>query len=175
MLRAIIQPVRRILFTGIAHDVAMTCFWSSGVGLWCFIMVACRGSLASTKQVCSLIALVIVRVFAKCAHAKHTLDERPGCSQGSSAAPATISEATLAKDIMTWPQGTAAGPSGWTYEHIKAGTSCSEYTSAAVLRFVQDVVQGDLPHLSYPPRCPYAPPFKALWWRPPNRHRASLV
>jgi hypothetical protein len=40
-----------------------------------------------------------------------------------------------------------AGPSGWTYEHIKAATTSSEEARTVVLRFVQASVRGDLPYL----------------------------
>jgi hypothetical protein len=40
-----------------------------------------------------------------------------------------------------------AGPSGWTYEHIKAATTSSEDVRAVVLRFVQALVHGHLPYL----------------------------
>jgi hypothetical protein len=46
------------------------------------------------------------------------------------------------------PHGSAAGLSGWTYEHIKAATASSEDAKAMVLRLIQAVVRGDLPHLS---------------------------
>jgi hypothetical protein len=53
----------------------------------------------------------------------------------------------LAKALKSLPHGSPAGPSGWTYEHIKAATSTCEDARAAVLCLMQAVVRGDLPHL----------------------------
>jgi hypothetical protein len=61
--------------------------------------------------------------------------------------PAAVTEQILAKVLKSLPHGSAAGPSGWTYEHIKAATSTREDAWAAVLRLLQAVVRGDLPHL----------------------------
>jgi hypothetical protein len=61
--------------------------------------------------------------------------------------PAAVTEQILAKVLKSLPHGSAAGPSGWTYEHIKAATSTSEDARAAVLHLMQAVVRDDLPHL----------------------------
>jgi hypothetical protein len=61
--------------------------------------------------------------------------------------PAAVTAQILAKVLKSVPQGSAGGPSGWTYEHIKAATSSSSNARAAVLRFMQAMVRGDLPHL----------------------------
>jgi hypothetical protein len=61
--------------------------------------------------------------------------------------PAAVTGEILSKVLTSLPHGSAAGPSGWAYEHIKAATSSSEDARAAVLRFVQTADRGDLPHL----------------------------
>jgi hypothetical protein len=61
--------------------------------------------------------------------------------------PAAITQEILADVLQALPQGSAAGSSGWTYEHIKAATTCSEGARAVVLHFVQALVLGDLPRL----------------------------
>jgi hypothetical protein len=62
--------------------------------------------------------------------------------------PAAITQEILADVLKALPRGSAAGPSGWTYEHSKAATTSSEEARVAVLRFVQALVRGDLPYLS---------------------------
>jgi hypothetical protein len=52
----------------------------------------------------------------------------------SEAPPAAGTDQILAKVLKSLPPGSAAGPSGWTYEHIKAATGTSEDAQAAVLR-----------------------------------------
>jgi hypothetical protein len=64
--------------------------------------------------------------------------------------PAAVTEHNLAKVLKSLPHGSTAGPSGWTYEYVKAATSTSDDTRAAVLRLMQAVVHGDLPHLPCP-------------------------
>jgi hypothetical protein len=61
--------------------------------------------------------------------------------------PATITEEILANVLKAVPNGSATGPSGWTNEHMKAATSGSEEARSVVLRFVQALVHGQLPHL----------------------------
>jgi hypothetical protein len=52
--------------------------------------------------------------------------EPPPTVPMSEVPPAAITKAILAKVLKAAPQGSAAGPSGWTYEHIKAATNSSE-------------------------------------------------
>jgi hypothetical protein len=47
--------------------------------------------------------------------------------------PAAITEEFLAKVLKALPQGSTARPSGWTYEHIKDATSCSEDAGASAV------------------------------------------
>jgi hypothetical protein len=59
--------------------------------------------------------------------------------------PVPITQEILTNVLRALPQGSAAGPSGWTYDHIKAATTSSEEARAVVLRFAQAVVRGDIP------------------------------
>jgi hypothetical protein len=45
------------------------------------------------------------------------------------------------------PRGSAAGPSGWTYEHVKAAVKASQEAEIAVLALMSAMVQGKLPHV----------------------------
>jgi hypothetical protein len=62
--------------------------------------------------------------------------------------PAAITQKILADVLKALPQGSAAGPSGWTYEHINAATTRSEDARAVVLRFVQALDRGDVASLA---------------------------
>jgi hypothetical protein len=73
--------------------------------------------------------------------------EQPPPVPTSDELPAAITQEILANVLKALPQWFAAGPSGWTYEHIKAATSSSEDARAVVLRFMQALVRGDLLHL----------------------------
>jgi hypothetical protein len=61
--------------------------------------------------------------------------------------PAAITQEILSNVLKALPQVSAAGPSGRTYEHIKAASTSSEEARAVVLCFVQAVVRGEFPHL----------------------------
>ncbi len=45
------------------------------------------------------------------------------------------------------PAGSAPGPSGWTYEHIRAAATSSPAAHDSVLRVVNLLVSGSLPHI----------------------------
>lgn len=52
------------------------------------------------------------------------------------------------KDVLRGlPKGSASGPSGWTYEHIKAATETDVYARVAALRLINAIISGKLPHL----------------------------
>jgi hypothetical protein len=90
--------------------------------------------LAPTEEVCAAL------------RALHP-QEQPPPVPTSGELPAAITQEILTDVLKALPQGSAAGPSGWTYEQIKAATTSSEEARAVVLRFVQALVRGDLPHL----------------------------
>jgi hypothetical protein len=69
-----------------------------------------------------------------------------------------ISKATLAKVLKAVPLGSAAGPSGWTYEHMKATSRSRKDSQAAVLGLVLAVAQADLPRLLDDRVIPFAQP-----------------
>jgi hypothetical protein len=58
-------------------------------------------------------------------HALHP-QEPPPPVPTSNELPAAITQEILTNVLRALPQGSAAGPSGWTYEHIKAATTSSE-------------------------------------------------
>jgi hypothetical protein len=62
--------------------------------------------------------------------------------------PAAITQEILADVLKALPRGSTAGPSGWTYEHIKAATTSNKDVRAVVLSFVQALFRGDLPCLT---------------------------
>ena len=45
------------------------------------------------------------------------------------------------------PKGAAAGPSGWTYEHVKAATHTPDSAISAALELINAILAGGLPHL----------------------------
>jgi hypothetical protein len=49
--------------------------------------------------------------------------------------------------LRTLPKGSAAGPSGWTYEHITAAVYADCNALSAALSLINVIVRGDLPHL----------------------------
>lgn len=53
----------------------------------------------------------------------------------------------LKKVLRVLPRGSAAGLSGWTYEHIKAATKTPDSAVHATLRLINAIVKGKLPHL----------------------------
>jgi hypothetical protein len=67
----------------------------------------------------------------------------------SEEAPAIVTEEILAKVLKGLPQGSAAGLSGWTYEHSKAATTSNEHTGVIVLQLVNSIVQGTLTHIPH--------------------------
>ena len=63
------------------------------------------------------------------------------------APPALITADILRNVLRRVPRNSAAGPSGWTYEHVRAAVNGSEAAFDSLLRFVQYAVGGKLPHL----------------------------
>jgi hypothetical protein len=58
-----------------------------------------------------------------------------------------ITDEIPGKVLKALPQGSKPGPSGWTYEEIKAANASCEDARGAVLRILRAIVQRDLPHL----------------------------
>jgi hypothetical protein len=65
----------------------------------------------------------------------------------TTAMPASVSQDMLVGVLGELPKGSAPGPSGWTYEHIKAATSGTNSALGALLALVNAIVGGKLPHL----------------------------
>ena len=51
----------------------------------------------------------------------------------------------LSDVLQALPKGSAPGPSGWTYEHIKAATQAGN--CCALLGVINVMIRGDLPHV----------------------------
>ena len=60
---------------------------------------------------------------------------------------AQVSEELMERVLARLPKGRAAGPSGWTYEHIQAATNASPRAREAARTFVNTMLAGDVPHL----------------------------
>jgi hypothetical protein len=60
--------------------------------------------------------------------------------------PAAITKENLGRVMKALPHESAAGPSGWTYEHIMAATTTSKDARSTVLCILH--VRGDMPYLS---------------------------
>jgi hypothetical protein len=65
----------------------------------------------------------------------------------TTALPATVTQDMLVDVLGQLPKGSAPGPSGWTYEHMKAATSGANSALGALLALVNAIVSGKLPHL----------------------------
>jgi Reverse transcriptase (RNA-dependent DNA polymerase) len=74
-------------------------------------------------------------------------DEPAPALRAPPVAPAVVTAAILKQVLMAIPRGSAAGLSGWTYEHVRAATSSDQAAFDAVLRIVNAIVSGQLPHL----------------------------
>jgi hypothetical protein len=65
----------------------------------------------------------------------------------TSAMPVTVSQDMLVEVLHELPKGSAPGPSGWTYEHIRAATSTTNSALGALLALMNAILSGKLPHL----------------------------
>ena len=63
------------------------------------------------------------------------------------AAAVVITDEIFSDVLHALPKGSAPGPSGWTYEHIKAATQSRGPAFQAILRVINAIVSGALPHL----------------------------
>jgi hypothetical protein len=61
--------------------------------------------------------------------------------------PLAITAGHLAKVLVKLAKGKAGGPSGWTYEHVNAAAFADPSCMDALLRFINPLVKGTLPHL----------------------------
>ena len=71
----------------------------------------------------------------------------PPPAQNPTAAAMEVTMDTFRDALRSLPKGSSAGPSGWTYEHIKAATQTDVIACDAALRFVNAIIGGKLPHL----------------------------
>jgi len=78
--------------------------------------------------------------------ALHPHEDLPNVPAITVAAPAITAD-ILTEVLRALPRGSAAGPSGWTYEHIAAAVYGSGDALNAAIRLVNVIVRGDLPHL----------------------------
>ena len=76
----------------------------------------------------------------------HPHEAPPTVPATTSAAPAVTAD-VLTEVLRALPKGSAAGPSGWTYEHIAAAVYGSCDALNAAIRLVNAIVRGTLPHL----------------------------
>ena len=60
---------------------------------------------------------------------------------------AVVKDADLTEVLRNLPRGSAAGPSGWTYEHVRAAATTCPAAREAILRFINLMVSGGLPRL----------------------------
>eukprot|EP00892_Ulva_mutabilis_P011449 jgi/Ulvmu1/8677/UM047_0015.1 len=59
---------------------------------------------------------------------------------------AEVSAARFEAILRNLTQGSAAGPSGWTYEHVRSAGLYNERTGEAMRRFVNLLLSGTIPH-----------------------------
>jgi hypothetical protein len=67
------------------------------------------------------------------------------CVDVPNTVPAQITRPQLKQVLKRLPTGSAPGPSGWTYEHIRAVANVTQQGLDAVLSFVNSVLAGDMP------------------------------
>ncbi len=61
--------------------------------------------------------------------------------------PVQVTEETFTTVLQALPKGSCPGPSGWTYEHIKAATASDNNVRSVAIRLINCIVGGALPHL----------------------------
>ena len=69
----------------------------------------------------------------------------PPAVPASTTAAVTVTLDILSDVLQALPKGSAPGPSGWTYEHIKAATQAGN--CCALLGVINVMIRGDLPHV----------------------------
>ena len=76
----------------------------------------------------------------------HPVRDPPQVPETQQAA-ASIDAAAFSALLEALPRGSAAGPSGWTYEHIRAAAEANESCSEAIRELLNTVISGELPQL----------------------------
>lgn len=71
----------------------------------------------------------------------------PPTVPATTAAPVTVTLEMLRNVLKALPRGSAPGPSGWTYEHIKAATNGMDSALEVTLHVINAIVSGALPHV----------------------------
>ena len=67
--------------------------------------------------------------------------------QAAATSPAQLDDDMFQDVLHKLPRGSAPGPSGWTYEHIKAAALHSTSARQGLLRLINAMLAGQLPHL----------------------------
>jgi Reverse transcriptase (RNA-dependent DNA polymerase) len=68
-------------------------------------------------------------------------------AQTPTVAPVVVTIEIFTDALRKLPKGSAPGPSGWTYEHIKAATDTDVHARIAALSLINAIISGNLPHL----------------------------
>lgn len=71
----------------------------------------------------------------------------PPPAPATTTAPVHVSLEVFRDVLRQLPKGAAAGPSGWTYEHVKAATQTPDSAIGAALELINAILAGGLPHL----------------------------
>ena len=73
--------------------------------------------------------------------------EPPPELQQTEVTPLTVSADTLTSVLKALKKGKAGGPSGWTYAHVRAACTRTKSARSALLRLVNVMLAGTLPHV----------------------------
>jgi hypothetical protein len=106
-----------------------------------------RGSIQRASRVLRSCPLVTIDAAAAAALQElHPPAPEPDMPAETGVPALQVDEDTLRAVLLRVPKGSAAGPSGWTYEHVRSAALHSEAAFDATLSFVNAMLSGDLPH-----------------------------
>jgi hypothetical protein len=78
-------------------------------------------------------------------HVLHPHEDTPQ-SPATKEHPVDVTSGILAKVLDVVPRSSAAGSSGWAYQHIKAAASATPKAELAALELMSAMVQEAMPH-----------------------------
>ena len=82
----------------------------------------------------------------RCLHPAAPAPSQPTPHDAPQGGPAQVEADALSHILLRLPRGTAAGLSGWTYEHVRAAGLYDKRTGEAMRGFVNDILSGAIPH-----------------------------
>jgi hypothetical protein len=106
-----------------------------------------RGSIQRASRVLRSCPLVTIDAAAAAALQElHPPAPEPDMPAETGVPALQVDEDTLRAVLLRVPKGSAPGPSGWTYEHVRSAALHSDAAFDATLSFVNAMLSGELPH-----------------------------